>query len=342
MVWSTVFSLLILFMRQCSAAFLSPNSFRYSSTCSDQYLVEHDDFIVLYVVAIQPTSTHPFQNACKGPHFFCSRKTRNNTLLIPVGVCTTFDLGTDQCTDRGGEPNSCSSKIKFLGFQSSSSNDFEDFSVAEKDTTVIQFLVSGNNSVHSFNGINGPQFYFTTKDNVSVKGCLGFDNDTGSCTNRPGVRDACSCEMLTSTVYLLSYTITASHNTSGATVYLLWPGKPDLRSGNYTLPELRAVRGSGYNVHTSLSIGVGLVFLLATVAGVGVMYHSQNGDTENKNIPALLGSGFSRVDFGHTTTGTNLFLKTFRTELQESCGLCHCATGLSSKNHVAGVTVLQD
>ena len=45
--------------------------------------------------------------------------------------------------------------------------------------------------------------------------------------------------MLTSNIYRLSYIKTATLNTSGATVYLLWPGKPDLRSDNYTFPEIR-------------------------------------------------------------------------------------------------------
>ena len=45
--------------------------------------------------------------------------------------------------------------------------------------------------------------------------------------------------MLTSNMYRLSYTKTATLDTSGATVYLLWPGTPDLRSDNYTFPEIR-------------------------------------------------------------------------------------------------------
>ncbi|KAK3780481.1 hypothetical protein RRG08_041338, partial [Elysia crispata] len=174
-------------------------------------------------------------------------------------------------------------KIELLSFQSSFKEN-EDFLVAGEDTTVIQFEVSGNNSVHSFDGKNGPQFYFTTTDMVSHEGCLGFDPDTGSCTKRTGVRDACSCEMKTSNKYWLSYTKTATLDTSRATVYLLWPGKPDLRSDNYTFPEIKA--SFGVTEYIKIFIGVGLVALLATVAGVGVMCYNRTGGAEARNINA--------------------------------------------------------
>ncbi|KAK3704305.1 hypothetical protein RRG08_035961 [Elysia crispata] len=172
-------------------------------------------------------------------------------------------------------------KIKFLRFQSSIS-DNQDFLVAGEDTTVIQFEVSGNNSVHSFVGINGPQFYYTTTDGVSHKGCMGFDLDTGSCTNRAGVRDACSCEMQTSEKYWLSYTKTATVSTSGGTVYLLWPGNPDLRSDNYTFPE---IRGRSFSVagYIRIFIGVGLVALFAMVSSVGIMCYNKYGNAGARN-----------------------------------------------------------
>ena len=47
--------------------------------------------------------------------------------------------------------------------------DIQNFLVAGEDTTVIEFEVSGNNSVQSFVGINGPQFYYTTTDGKSHK-----------------------------------------------------------------------------------------------------------------------------------------------------------------------------
>ncbi|KAK3756968.1 hypothetical protein RRG08_041321 [Elysia crispata] len=183
-------------------------------------------------------------------------------------------------------------KIKFLRIWSSNEN--KGFIVAEEDSTFIQFEVSGGNSVHSFKGVDGPEFYYTTTDGVSYKGCSGFEPSNGSCLTRKGVRDACSCEMLTSNMYRLSYTKTATLDTSGATVYLLWPGTPDLRSDNYTFPEIRASRSFSDIVYTSLFIGVGLV-LLATVTGAGVIYYSQYGDAEDNNFHALLGTGLNRV-----------------------------------------------
>ena len=48
------------------------------------------------------------------------------------------------------------------------------FLVAGKGTTFIQFEVSGNNSVHSFDGENGPKFYYTTTDGVSHEASFVF------------------------------------------------------------------------------------------------------------------------------------------------------------------------
>ena len=79
----------------------------------------------------------------------------------------------------------------------------------------------------------------TSKQPMTSQGCMGFEPSDGSCITRKRIRYACSCEMLTSNIYRLSYIKTATLNTSGATVYLLWPGKPDLRSDNYTFPEIR-------------------------------------------------------------------------------------------------------
>ncbi|KAK3762226.1 hypothetical protein RRG08_057464 [Elysia crispata] len=126
-------------------------------------------------------------------------------------------------------------KIKFLRLQSSFNNN-EEFLVAGKDHTVIEFEVSGNNSVHTFKGINGPQFYYTTTDGVSHKGCMGFDPDTGSCITRKGVRDACS---------------------STATA--------------------KAVRNLGDPEYTKVLIGIGVVALMAIVAGLGLIIFNKYG-----------------------------------------------------------------
>ncbi|KAK3739081.1 hypothetical protein RRG08_049205 [Elysia crispata] len=111
-------------------------------------------------------------------------------------------------------------KIELLSFQSSF-NDNEDFLVAGEDTTVIQFEVSGNNSVHSFGGENGPQFYCTTTD-------------------------------------------MASHMANLSIHYV-------------------PIRSFGVTECIKIFIGVGLVALLATVAGVGVMCYKKYGDAEAIN-----------------------------------------------------------
>ena len=48
------------------------------------------------------------------------------------------------------------------------------FIVGKEDSTFIQFEVSGSNSVHSFKGIDGPQFYYTATDGVSHKAIYLF------------------------------------------------------------------------------------------------------------------------------------------------------------------------
>ncbi|KAK3759816.1 hypothetical protein RRG08_018602, partial [Elysia crispata] len=190
--------------------------------------------------------------------FYYTSTTSSN----PISPCTVFDLGT--------------AKIELLSFQSSF-NDNEDFLVAGEDTTVIQFEVSGNNSVHSFDGESGPQFYYTTTDMASHLGCLGFDPGT----KRTGVRDACSCEMKTSNKFWLSYTRKATLDISRATVYLLWPGKPDLRSENYTFPEIRDI--SCLRLIKNVSIGVAVVLFLATVAFLDVLNNNTYGGVEDFN-----------------------------------------------------------
>ena len=59
-------------------------------------------------------------------------------------------------------------KFRFIDFKSSFGTDAE-FLVAGEDYSVIQFDVSGNNSVHSFLGENGPQFHYTTANGISHK-----------------------------------------------------------------------------------------------------------------------------------------------------------------------------
>ncbi|KAK3795585.1 hypothetical protein RRG08_049203 [Elysia crispata] len=53
-----------------------------------------------------------------------------------------------------------------------------------------------------------------------------------------------------------------------------------LRSDNYTFPEIKASRSFGVTDYIKIFIGVGLVALLATVAGLGVMCYKKYGGAE--------------------------------------------------------------
>ncbi|KAK3767515.1 hypothetical protein RRG08_019932 [Elysia crispata] len=91
--------------------------------------------------------------------------------------------------------------------------------------------------------------------------------------------------MKTSTKYWLSYTKTAAVDTSKATVYLLWPGKPDLRSDSYTFPEIRAKAKASRNAdgteHISKAfILAGLGALLAIAAGVALICYYEHGSRQ--------------------------------------------------------------
>ncbi|KAK3762839.1 hypothetical protein RRG08_056967 [Elysia crispata] len=100
-------------------------------------------------------------------------------------------------------------------------------------------------------------------------GCMGFDVHTGSCTKRTGHLDSCSCEMQSPGVHRLTYTKTATLNSSKGMVYFVWPGEPDLRSRNYTLPEVRAKEG-GYMREF---IGIGVVVSLAFIASIAAIHY---------------------------------------------------------------------
>ncbi|KAK3804052.1 hypothetical protein RRG08_028970 [Elysia crispata] len=284
MAWSIVFLVLILFLKSSSGTpILTLNRLEYSKTCSDSYLVRRKDFIFFEFEANSSNPTYPFLNSVLGPQLFSTKKGE----ILSSLVCNGFDIGNDECIDLSGTPD-----------------DHKDFLVAGEDTTDIQFEVSGNNSVHTYGEMDGPQLYYTTTDGVPHKGCMGFDPGTGSCPNSRTVRDACSCEMKNSSKYWLSYTKTATVDTSRATVYLVWPGQPVLRSDNYTFPEIRAStekktkhfkttgvstvqKGvdkapvskdiAGLHLMKEVFIGVGLVVLLATLAVVGVLCKNKYG-----------------------------------------------------------------
>ncbi|GFR62190.1 hypothetical protein ElyMa_003576300, partial [Elysia marginata] len=77
-------------------------------------------------------------------------------------------------------------------------------------------------------------------------GCASFDRDTGTCINQTRTNDRCSCRKTRRCVYRISYTLSARQYVNNATVYLLWPGKADLRSEDFKLPQIRKNTGLGW------------------------------------------------------------------------------------------------
>ena len=71
--------------------------------------------------------------------------------------------------------------------------------MAGEDTSVIEFEVSGNNSVHSFIGKNGPQFFYTTTDGVSHKVGYSYGNIKGA--NKNSINNLYMPEISASSAY---------------------------------------------------------------------------------------------------------------------------------------------
>ena len=63
---------------------LSLVEFEYSNTCSDDYLVDREDFIVLEIASTENSSINRNKNACTGPQFFCTKKTKNNIINVSL------------------------------------------------------------------------------------------------------------------------------------------------------------------------------------------------------------------------------------------------------------------
>ncbi|GFR70909.1 hypothetical protein ElyMa_005665100, partial [Elysia marginata] len=131
-------------------------------------------------------------------------------------------------------------KMSFIKFSSTFKRS-QEFLVAGEDSTVLEFDVYGIYKIPESG--NAPQFYYVTYDGVEHKGCKSFDSDTGTCINQTRTNDRCFCRETTRCVYRISYTLSARQYVSNATVYLLWPGKADLRSDNFTLPQIRKLTG---------------------------------------------------------------------------------------------------
>ncbi|GFS19152.1 hypothetical protein ElyMa_001538600, partial [Elysia marginata] len=131
-------------------------------------------------------------------------------------------------------------EMSFFKF-SSTFKKSQEFLVAGEDSTELEFDVYGIYNIPESG--NAPQFYYVTSDGVEHKGCASFDIDTGTCINQTRTTDRCSCRETSRCVYRISYTLSARQYVSNATVYLLWPGKADLRSDNFTLPQIRKLTG---------------------------------------------------------------------------------------------------
>ncbi|KAK3776942.1 hypothetical protein RRG08_042301, partial [Elysia crispata] len=159
MAWSTVLSLLFLVLR---AAFSKPTinrtNFEKTNSCSEDYLVEGEDFMLFEFEAAGNNTQYPFHQGLLGPQFYYSTLTRAQD----SPQCSGFDLFSDECIDRTGQPNACRSKMELLKFQSS----FTDNQI---------FLVPGGHYCSPDGGVwkqlcplfswkNGPKFYYTTTD----------------------------------------------------------------------------------------------------------------------------------------------------------------------------------
>ncbi|GFR59557.1 hypothetical protein ElyMa_000056400 [Elysia marginata] len=165
-----------------------------------------------------------------------------------------------------------STEISFIKF-SSTFKKSQEFLVAGEDSTVLEFDVYGGEIYNIPESGNAPQFYYVTSDGVEHKGCASFDRDTGNCINQTRSNDRCSCKKTSRCVYRISYTLPARQYVNNATVYLLWPGEADLRSDNFTLPQIRKLTEPRNKKQQTKSIVVGLwiTFILFIVStGVAV------------------------------------------------------------------------
>ena len=70
--------------------------------------------------------------------------------------------------------------------------------------------------------------------------CSCFDGITSACISTPGQPNACSClEVQPFQVYRCTYNMTAERSLSNQSVWMVWPGPPELVSKSYKIPEIR-------------------------------------------------------------------------------------------------------
>ncbi|GFS10240.1 hypothetical protein ElyMa_003056300 [Elysia marginata] len=151
-------------------------------------------------------------------------------------------------------------EMTFIKF-SSTFKKSQEFLVAGEDSTVLEFDVYGIYNIPE--SVNAPQFYYVTTDGVEHKGCESFDRDTGTCFNQTRTNDRCACRKTGRCVYRISYTLSARQYVSNATVYLFWPGEADVRSDNFTLPQIRKLTDWGCCV--PLLLPERITFLLPSI-----------------------------------------------------------------------------
>ncbi|RUS78180.1 hypothetical protein EGW08_014068, partial [Elysia chlorotica] len=68
-----------------------------------------------------------------------------------------------------------------------------------------------------------------------------FDLKTGACDNTSSLYSltTCRCEKLRTDTYRIRHNIVASHETSEQSVFMMWPGDPDILSEKFVLPKVR-------------------------------------------------------------------------------------------------------
>ncbi|RUS72782.1 hypothetical protein EGW08_019442, partial [Elysia chlorotica] len=71
--------------------------------------------------------------------------------------------------------------------------------------------------------------------------CTAFNPETGACENRKHHPSICHCQRLYTGAYRISYIFNVTVAASNQSVYMLWAGKPDIRTENQYLPEVKRV-----------------------------------------------------------------------------------------------------
>ena len=60
----------------------TPKNFEKTNSCSDDYLVERKDFLIVEFEATGSNSTYPFNDAFYGPQFYYTSTTSSNPISV--------------------------------------------------------------------------------------------------------------------------------------------------------------------------------------------------------------------------------------------------------------------